>query len=348
MRRALIPLAAALLSGQAVFAQEIAEPAKAPEPVVGPRPAITAPKASQARMLDIAVAGKNAVAIGEEGVILRSSDGKTWTQSPSPVNEMLTRIRFSDDKHGWVLGYAGSMLQTDDGGATWKLRHYDADEHAIYDVLFLDAQHGIAVGGYGTVLETKDGGATWAAGAQPLSDQRLHLNAIVKLGDGSILVVGEHGLLARSTDAGASWKALNTPYIGSFFGALPQGDKGVVVYGMRGNVFASGDVAACPSQDIAKWDPEKDQTVEDPAKLAKLGWQKIENPSHESLFGTMQLKNSRIFFGINGTVMQQNNNEGALTPVKTPAVETLVHGVIFNNRVMAVGRQGIQDLGRVP
>lgn len=348
MRRALISLAAALLSGQVAFAQETAESAKAPDPVVGPRPALTAPKAAQARMLDIAVAGKNVVAIGEEGVILRSSDGKSWTQSPSPVNEMLTRVRFSDDKHGWVLGYAGSMLQTDDGGASWKLRHYDADEHAIYDVLFLDAQHALAVGGYGTVLETKDGGATWAAGAPALADQRLHLNAIVKLGDGSVLVVGEHGLLARSTDAGATWKALNTPYIGSFFGALPQGDKGVLVYGMRGNVFASSDVGACPSQDIANWDPDKDQTVEDPGQLAKLGWQKIANPSHESLFGTMQLKNSRIFFGINGTVLKQDNNEGALSPVKTPAVETLVHGVIFDNRVIAVGRQGIQDLGRVP
>ena len=343
MKRAALALAAAMLAGNAA-AQEAAPQA----PSVGPRAALMAAKAVQARMLDITIAGSQAVAVGEQGVILRSADGKTWTQSPSPVNSMLTRVRFTDDKHGWVLGYSGSILQTEDGGATWKLRHYDAGQHAMYDILFLDAQHGIAVGGFGNVLETRDGGVTWEATAPALADQRLHLNTILKLADGSILIAGEHGLLARSTDEGASWKALNSPYIGSFFGSVAQGDKGAVVYGMRGNVFETADLAACPSEDIAKWDPDKMQPVEDPAKIAALGWKKIENPSHESLFGTMQLKSSRVFFGINGTVLQQQNNEGALTPLKTSAVETLVHAVAFNNRVIAVGRQGIQDLGRVP
>jgi photosystem II stability/assembly factor-like uncharacterized protein len=346
MKRAALALAAALLAGNAA-AQEEAAP-QAPTPLPGPRAALMAPKAMQARMLDITTAGSQAVAVGEQGVILRSIDGKKWTQSPSPVNAMLTRVRFTDDKHGWVLGYSGSIMQTEDGGATWKLRHFDAEQHAIYDILFLDAQHGLAVGGFGNVLETRDGGVTWTATAPALADQRLHLNAILKLSDGSILIAGEHGLLARSTDEGASWKALNSPYIGSFFGAMAQGDKGALVYGMRGNVFETSNLAACPSEDVAKWDPDKQVTVEDPAKIAALGWKKIENPSHESLFGTMQLKSSRIFFGINGTVLQQQNNEGALAPVTTPAVETLVHAVAFNNRVIAVGRQGIQDLGRVP
>lgn len=344
MKRAALTLAAAMLAGNAA-AQEAAPQAA---PTVGPRPALMASKATQARMLDITVAGTQVVAIGEQGVIVRSTDGKNWTQSPSPVNSMLTRVRFTDDKHGWVLGYSGSILQTEDGGASWQLRHFDATQHAMYDILFLDAQHGFAVGGFGNVLETRDGGKTWEATAPALADQRLHLNTILRLADGSILIAGEHGLMARSTDSGATWKALSSPYIGSFFGAVPQGEKGVVVYGMRGNVFETTDLAACPSEDIAKWDPDKQQTVEDPAKLAALGWKKIENPSHESLFGTLQLKSSRVFFGINGTVLQQQNNEGALTPVKTSAVETLVHAVTFNNRVIAVGRQGIQDLGRLP
>ena len=344
MKRAALALAAAMLAGNAA-AQEAAPPAA---PSVGPRAALMAPKAAQARMLDITTAGSYAVAVGEQGVILRSTDGKTWTQSPSPANSMFTRVRFTDAKNGWVLGYSGSILQTVDGGATWKLRHYNAEQHAMYDILFLDAQHGFAVGGFGNVLETRDGGATWTESAPALADQRLHLNAIVKLADGSILIAGEHGLLAHSTDEGASWKALSSPYIGSFFGAAAQGDKGALVYGMRGNVFEAADIAACPAEDIAKWDPDKQVTAESSDKIAALGWKKIENPSHESLFGVMQLKSSRVFFGINGTVLQQQNNEGALVPVKTSAVETLVHAVTFNNRVIAVGRQGIQDLGRLP
>jgi len=342
MKHAALALATLLVASTAA-AQESAPQA----PSVGPRAALMAPKAAHARLLDITVAGSQAVVVGEQGVILRSTDGKQWTQSPSPVNSMLTRVRFTDDKHGWVLGYSGSILQTEDGGATWKLRHFDPQQHAIYDILFLDTQHGIAVGGFGNVLETRDGGVTWTPTAPALADQRLHLNTILRLNDGSILIAGEHGLLARSSDGGATWVALDSPYIGSFFGSMAHGDKGALVYGMRGNVYETADLAKCPSMEIAKWDPDKQVTVEDPAKLTVLGWRKIENPSHESLFGTLELKSSLYFFGVNGTTLQLQN-DAALTPVKTSAVETLVHAVAFKGRVIAVGRQGIQDLGAVP
>lgn len=341
MRRAALALAV-LMAGNAA-----AQEAAAPQPFTGPRAAMTAPKAAQARMLDITTAGSQLVAVGEQGVILRSTDGKQWTQSPSPVNSMLTRVRFTDAKRGWVLGYSGSILQTEDGGATWKLRHYNQEQHAMYDILFLDAQHGLAVGGFGNVLETRDGGATWAASAPALADQRLHLNTISRLGDGSVLIAGEHGLLARSTDAGATWLAVQSPYIGSFFGSQAQGEKGVLIYGMRGNVFETADLSLCPAVEFANWDADQQVTATTPEQLTALGWRKIDNPSTESLFGVLPQQSSRLFFGINGTVLRQTA-DGALTVVKTPAVQTLVHAVNFNGRVIAVGRLGIQDLGALP
>ena len=344
MKYLTLPLAAALLASNLAVAQEQPDEQHPAAPPITPRPAMEAPKAAQARILDITHAGSQLVAVGEEGVILRSSDGKQWTQSPSPINNMLTRVRFFDDKHGWVLGYSGSIMQTDDGGATWKLRHFDPTQHAIYDILFLDAQNGIAVGGYGNVLETHDGGQSWAAAAPELADQRLHLNAIVHLSDGSLLVAGEQGLLARSTDQGATWSALQTPYIGSFFGAQARGDKGALVYGMRGNVFETDDLSKCPSIELSKWDPDAQTTADTPEKLAATGWRKIDNPSQESLFGTLQTPTSLLFFGVNGVVVRQTG-DGPLERVKTPAVETLVHAVNFKGHVIAAGRQGIMDLG---
>ncbi|TXH05608.1 MAG: hypothetical protein E6R07_02025 [Nevskiaceae bacterium] len=348
MRRAAFALVLTLASA-GICAQEEEPTTHPPAPPQTPRPALLAPKSLHARLLDIALAGSRMVAVGEQGVIIHSDDGKHWQQSRSPVNVMLTRVRFSDAQHGWVLGYSGSILQTSDGGMTWTLRHFDPQSHALYDVLFLDAQRGLAVGAYGTVLESSDGGATWNPGAAALADQRLHLNAVLRLADGTLLVVGEHGLLARSRDAGASWQALHSPYIGSFFGAIARGAKGVLAFGMRGHVYETADLAACPATDIAHWDPDGQQAADTPQAAAALGWHRVENPSNESLFGVLPLKDDGLLFvGINGTALKQAASGAALTVVKTPAVETLVHAVDYQGRVIAVGRQGVQDLGALP
>src|SRR5438445_4258963 len=87
-------------------------------------PALPAAKAVHGRLLDIAVAGDRAVAVGQQGVILTSADGKSWEQRPSPVSAMLTRVRFVDPHVGRALGYDATILQTQDGGANWTLRHH--------------------------------------------------------------------------------------------------------------------------------------------------------------------------------------------------------------------------------
>jgi photosystem II stability/assembly factor-like uncharacterized protein len=341
-RLALIPLL--LLASTALFAQD---PGPAPE--LGPRPALMARHLAQARMIDITTAGSAMVAVGEQGVILRSADGKDWQQSPSPTDVMLTRVIFTDANHGWVLGYDASILQTVDGGKTWGLQHRDPKGRALYALLFLDAQKGIAVGAYGQMLETLDGGKTWTAQDSDLTRLGMHLNVLMKLSDGSFFIAGERGLMARSKDGGASWKTLNSPYAGSFFGAVEQGQKGLLVYGMRGNVFVAADLDKCAMLDISQWHPYQRQTVTDTAKLAALGWRQIENASHESLFGTLPLRNGELLLvGVNGTVLKLDAADTTLTRIKTPAVETLVNLVAYKGRMIAVGRRMIQDIGAMP
>ncbi|HKY93512.1 MAG TPA: YCF48-related protein [Nevskiaceae bacterium] len=330
-----------------VMAQEEAPP-EAPPPA-GPHPALPAPKAAQDRLLDIAVAGSRLVAVGQQGVILTSDDGKTWAQSEAPVGVMLTRVKFADASHGWALGYDATVLETTDAGKTWAVRHYDPEARALFDVLFLDAQHAIAVGAYGTHLESTDGGRTWTPKTSVLSDAGAHLNAILKLGDGTLFVAGERGLLARSADAGATWSLLDSPYAGSLFGALPRGDKGVLVFGMRGHVYVASDVAACPTVDAATWDPYARETVTDPARLTALGWRPIEAPVRESLFGALTAPSgATLLVGINGTMMTLDKDAAALALAKGPARETIVKAAAFNGRAIAVGRRGAQDVGALP
>lgn len=344
MKRVALALLVGVLAGP-LHAQddEAASPATARA-----QPALSAPKAAQNRLLDIAVVGAHLIAVGEQGVILRSDDGKAWTQVASPVNGMLTRLKFSDEKNGWALGYDAAILQTTDGGRHWTVRHFDATARPLYDLLFLDAQHGFAVGGYGSILETTDGGQHWMPQESALSALGMHFNTILKLGDGSLFIAGERGLMARSVDAGATWQVLDFPYAGSIFGALSLGGTRVLAYGMRGNVFEAGDLATCTTMDAAAWDPYARENIDDAAKIVALGWRRLDNPVRESLFGALPTKRGALLVGVNGTALQHDATNGGLVPFKSPASETLARVVAFKDRLIAVGRKGAQDLGAVP
>lgn len=323
------------------------DPAATPTATVSkPAPAISAPKASENRLLDITLAGSTLVAAGQQGVILTSDDGKTWQQSTSPVSVMLNRVVFTDPQNGWALGYDATVLQSTDAGKTWTLRHSDPKGRALYDLKFLDAQHGLAIGAYGTMLETRDGGATWIARDDVITQLGMHLNAIVTLGNGMLFITGERGLMLRSTDAGATWALLNSPYAGSLFGAMPHGAAGAVVHGMRGNVYVTDDVAACPALDAAAWDSFARETVADPAPL---GWRHLQTPIRESLFGSVPLDDgAALLIGVNGAALKIDGAATALQAVTTPAKETLSHGLVHQGRLIAVGRRGVQDLGGRP
>ena len=49
--------------------------------------------------------------------------------------------------------------------------------------------------------------------------------------------------MGMSADMGETWSELESPYEGSFFGALELANKDILVYGMRGNVYISSDDA---------------------------------------------------------------------------------------------------------
>ncbi|MGH8461780.1 MAG: WD40/YVTN/BNR-like repeat-containing protein [Stenotrophobium sp.] len=343
-----VPNAWAQDNAQPALAAASGEPA-APADAGQPRPALMAPLASRSTLVSITRAGAHLVAVGHEGVIVISPDGRQWTQVASPVSDMLDRVRFFDANNGWILGYDGAILQTVDGGNHWTLRNYKLGAHPLYDLLFLDAQHAIAIGGFGDYLISSDGGKTWAPQQNPLSNLGMHMNAIVRLGDGSLLIAGERGLTARSKDNGANWELLDSPYTGSFFGALPLGEHGVLVYGLRGTVFTLADVAHCPTLAFDKWDVFTRKDTVDPAGIAALGWKKLQNPVVESLFGGQWLANAEaLLVGVNGTVVETHLASGTLTQLKTPAAETLGDVLVQNGRMIAVGRLGAQDIGAAP
>lgn len=314
------------------------------EAAVKPRPALIAPLAEHSILLGIARAGERLVAVGARGHILLSDDGRQWRQVAVPANAMLNRVRFRDDKAGWAVGHDAVILATRDGGETWAVQHFDASARPLYEVLFLDDGRLLALGGYGGFLVSADDGATWTPQNGPIIDLGQHFNGAARLNDGTLLIAGERGLLVRSKDGGTSWELLASPYAGSFFGVLPAGDKGAIVFGLRGNIYVSDDVAGAPVTDPLEYDPYLRETVSDPAELQRLGWRPLTRPTTESLFGGRADGATVLLVGVNGVVVRADAARSTAELLDSRA-ETLNDLVAFRGRWIAVGRRGIEDLG---
>ncbi len=212
-----------------------------PAVVAAAEPAIPARLAPKSLLVDAVERGPLWVAVGERGHILTSKDrGATWVQSAVPTRVLLTAVWMHDERVGWAVGHDETILRTRDGGATWESVYSAPEaERPLLDVWFRDAENGFAIGAYGAFLVTADGGTTWTE--RPISDDDFHLNAISAAADGTLYIAAEAGHLYRSDDRGATWKALEAPYDGSFFGTLPLSDGAVLAFGLRGELFRSAD-----------------------------------------------------------------------------------------------------------
>jgi photosystem II stability/assembly factor-like uncharacterized protein len=220
--------------------------AEAPAAPVKPRESEILPLAAGGLMLDVVNSGKHLIAVGDRGTILVSNNGKDWAQVTSPVRSALTAISFADENTGWAVGHDAVIVKTADGGKTWALQNFQPElEKAFMDVIALDANNVIAIGAYGLMLQSADGGTTWATPeAVAIRGDELHLNGIAKLANGTLIVVGEAGTIGISSDNGANWEKVTSPYEGSLYGALPLGESGAMIYGLRGNVFKADSLVA--------------------------------------------------------------------------------------------------------
>jgi len=201
---------------------------------------VLAPLAEKSLIFDIARAGERLVAVGERGHVLLSDDaGAQWRQVIVPTRSTLTSVFFADAQIGFAVGHDAVILRSKDAGETWQLVYSDAQEESpLLDVFFFSERRGVAVGAYAYFLVTDDSGDSW----EPLAindEDDFHLNAIVPAPDGDLFIAAEAGFIYRSIDAAVSWESLESPYEGSFFGALSDTDGELLVFGLRGNLYRS-------------------------------------------------------------------------------------------------------------
>ena len=232
--------------------------------------AIMSVKASGSAMLAVTHAGTRLIAVGERGIILVSDDaGKSWRQVATPVQVSLVAVQFITPQSGWAVGHMGVILHSADGGTSWQKQFDgvqaaaamlataqtpaqisaaqqmvdDGPDKPFLNVLFQNPSAGFVIGAYNMVFHTTDAGKTW----QPWQDhvpnaKSFHLYGISASTARPIMyLAGEQGILFHSDDNGMTFTPMDSPYKGSYFGVLTTKTGEIIVYGLRGTAFWSGD-----------------------------------------------------------------------------------------------------------
>ncbi len=301
------------------------------------------PPRQKVLLTDIAKTAEGYVAVGDDGhVNILNQGGKFLCAPKMPVKLLLTAVSFPTPEKGWVVGYDGVVLNSEDGGITWQTQVPPApdntDTEPFFTVKFLDEKRGLAAGAYGTLSITRDGGLTWVHSTIPSpagEPENRHIYSLVPIGGGSIMAVGESGepgdnqevsqpgLLYRSNDAGASWSAMNSPYKGNLLGGLSLGGGRIMIFGLRGHVFASNDDGG--------------------------SWRQVATETTASIFGALQDSPDTVFlFGSEGTMLRYRWGEATAEALATgdDITRTYLAGLPLedNKTLLMVGNDGVDSL----
>lgn len=203
--------------------------------------------------------GKNvALATGHSGWLLRSEDGgKTWSELQFNENNADPLLGIGGPFTGaaankiFAFGAFGQFLVSNDAGRTFQVEEInvleaeaeadgevDAAAAEVNDIFGMDEETDDVFGGG----DDYDPFADFESGGMAADFSGRHMYAMTQAHDGSLFLVGERGMILRSTDAGANWTAGKEIYTGSFYGIANMPDKSLLVYGMRGNAFTSSDL----------------------------------------------------------------------------------------------------------
>ena len=292
-------------------------------------------------------------------ILYSDDGGESWQQAEVPVRSSILDIDFPSPELGWAVGHEGVILHSMDGGKTWVkqfdglrygeegLAHYEAlaaanpdnemypllveemrfaisqgADKPLFRVAFPTVDHGYAVGAYGMALETVDAGQTWTPVLEKVdNDGFYHIFDVAPLPEqGKFFASGEAGLLLEGDISQNIARRVRTvPWDGSFFTIVDAADGGLVMGGLRGNMFRTVDVGAT--------------------------WTTVKKPMTSAIVDSTRLADGRLIaVGIGGEVLISTDNGASFTPVPVAGAGQLY---TTSGRVYAVseGPEGTLLLG---
>jgi len=227
-------------------------------------------------------------AVGHDGVILHSADaGKTWTKQLDGSQISPRLLERAQAEVARLEEASSAALHDEDMTAALDNAYFALDDakasgasgpsRPLLDVWFRNVNEGWAVGAYGMIVHTKDGGRNWDYVSALVNPDRLHLNTVLGLPDGTLLVAGEGGNLYRSEDDGAHWLPAQQLSQASLYKLMQLADGRLIAFGFGGTLLSS--------QDQGKT------------------WKSIKTPASIGLYGGRQLADGSLVLSGQGGVL---------------------------------------------
>ncbi|NMT62707.1 WD40/YVTN/BNR-like repeat-containing protein [Marinobacter orientalis] len=194
---------------------------------------------------------ETAFAAGDKGVLLMTRNGgDSWQLLEVDTFPMgggqFLRAHVDAEGRGWVAGGMGTVLLSEDRGATWQQAHPRKD--VSWNDIAVDSSGAVwVVGEFGEIQRSPDGGDTWESIPSPTASS---LMAITFSGRGKGIAVGLSGTVIQTVDSGKHWTAVELDTSAHLFdvswsGARYQavGNGGVLVSGTDSGQWDIGSVA---------------------------------------------------------------------------------------------------------
>lgn len=216
------------------------------------------------------------IAVGEQGTILRSEDGSTWTRVESGTGQVLRKIT------AWGAGFAavgedGTILISGDG-ILWEVR-YPGITQQLNDIVWNGKQL-VAVGMDGLVLVSNDG-VQWKT-VRSATGQNL---TSVHWDGTRFSVTGSHSIILASND-GITWEEISADPTST----LEYQD--MIFDGQR--YYIMGDhLKNAVSEDLVQWNEQMQYDVEIDAAV--------------SLFAGVYQKQTYVEVGKLGTILSSKD-----------------------------------------
>lgn len=178
----------------------------------------------------------------------------TWTQELQVSSADLLEVNYYQNNRAYAAGVDGSLLQTTNNGASWRVISTGLDK-SFKQVLFKDDDEGIALietsTGFNQLFKTADAGSTWTLMSNA-TDNYTRLYAYQDNGYGAkVAAVGKNGLVQRvimedNTPFGII--DLNSPNTGTDFTAVWSQTIGsnvwIVIAASNGSLYSTTDANA--------------------------------------------------------------------------------------------------------
>lgn len=225
----------------------------------------------------------NIIGVGTGGLVIRSTDGLTWTAATSPTTQNLYSVgtNVSQDTHV-AVGANGTIIYSTNGGTTWTdVTSYTAITGDLYGVAH-NGSTWVAVGANGTISYSPNL-TTWTP-ATVVPPVTRNINSVTWNGS-QFIAVGDFGTILQSSN-GSNWvPGYSIPALNDFYNINTSIDANLTVtsmiVGSQGTVITTTD--------------------------GGLNWTVQTSGVQDSLLTSAFGANTYVVAGNNGTILDSTN-----------------------------------------